>query len=318
MALEIGPTQTALGSGASSKTSKTSATQNTQALAKGTLSTTVETKSEGATRNTISPVQAEERQATAILFSASTSLSNKQSATENLLSTVEDLKARAEQIESETNPTRRQELIDEAEAVRAQAEADFAAAVEENPGLADNETITAVITPGENPESGQTTFTTSVPGASSPAQVGLSDVDLSDGAAAQESLAEIESTLRRELSSFSSARSNISAAVRDRGQAIAAESEAAGRVDADQRSEELAQEVAASASGITEASLVEQLDVQSLIIEEEVSRASEARAAERATAREPIAEDDSNNQATTIGQESNEDAATKGARLVQS
>ncbi len=313
MTLEIGPNQTAL----SSSANQTSPTSNAQALEKGTLRITVESAGgEPATTNTVSPVQAEERQTTGILFNASSSLSEKENASQSLLNTIEDLQSRSEEIESETNPTRRQALIDESEAIRAQAEADFAAAAEENPGITENETVTAVITPGESPESGQTTFTAVVPGTSTPEEAGLSGVDFSDASAAQDSLAAAEATVRQNLSSFESAKTGISSAVRDRGQAIAAESTADSRVDADARSDELAREVAASASSITEASAVEQLDVQSLIIEEEVVEEEiEEVVVEQEDAAEIDSQDDSKNQ--TSVDSTNKDTATQGNKLVQ-
>ena len=319
MALEIGPNQTALAA-QSTSTDRSSATSSSpQALNQATLRTTVEPGGEEATRSTVSPVQAEERQTTGILFNASSSLDQRQDAAENLLGVVEQLRDNAEEIEREVDPNRRQALIDESEALVQQAQADFEAAVEENPSLAENETITAVITPGEDPSSGQTTFTTSLPRGTSPEDLGLPSVNFEDAEAAQETLDDVAGQLRGQVASIESTRSDVATAVRDRGRAIASEEQNERAVDPDSRSEELAQEVAQSASRITEASPVEQLEVQSLLAEEEASVAAEQASIEERDTQEveSSSDDQSSSQSIEGLNNQNEDPATAGNRLVQ-
>ncbi|MCB0325482.1 MAG: hypothetical protein KDD69_17995 [Bdellovibrionales bacterium] len=314
MALSIGPNQTSLASqptGSSQKTS--SVTSGPQALSQGTLRTTVEPSGDSeAASSAVSPVQAEERRATGILFDASRSVSDKQSATAALLDTVGKLQENAEEIERETNPTRRQELVEESEALAQEAQQQFEAAVEENPSIAQNETITAVIQPGADPTSGVTTFTTSVSAASSPEQLGLTTIDYSDAEGSQAALGDVASTLRTSLTAFQSVSTDLSSAVRARGQAIAAEESAAVSVDIDQRADELARQVADSASGLTEASGVEQIDVQRLLAAEE---ASAQRSAERSAEsnQPPPSEEQSDRQGLIAG----EDPVSAGNRLVQ-
>ncbi len=149
------------------------------------------------------------------LLSASLSVTRKQNAAENLMATADTLLKKAQEIKNEPSFLRQAELQTEAEDLVGETSANYAAAAQNEPSIAEDETVSTVMKTGADINDPQKTHTTAISAVPSPAALGITSLSFEksaiDGTIA--SLSNIRASLAVSRAAYASAETDIAGAV---------------------------------------------------------------------------------------------------------
>lgn len=146
------------------------------------------------------------------LFSSASTLSVRQSLTDNIVEGLNKLKDINEVIENEVDPTKKDALIQDANNILDGLQAQYDAAVADDPNLASNVNITSLVRPGEDIRNGTKFTEVSISAVLSPSDSGLSGIDFSDTEDASDKLDLSISNYSLKQKSYEATASEISGA----------------------------------------------------------------------------------------------------------
>lgn len=202
------------------------------------------------------------------LFSAASSLTSRNILNESLTQGVNQLRDLAYKIKDEVDPTKKEDLINEANTLVSSLQAQYDEAVEDDPNLATTVSITSLVKPGADFRDGSKVTQTLLEKITSPDDSGLASIDFSD---IDEAISKIEQSLSNytvKQKSLDVTASEIAGATKKALIALDAESQVSD-ISEEEKSKELANEISKSTENLLSQTKINENTVQELLKEDD-------------------------------------------------
>jgi len=200
-----------------------------------------------------------------LLLTSATQLTVRSSLNQSFSDGVSKLKTLAKSIKTEVDPTRKEDLIAEANSVLTSLQSQYDSAVADDPNLSKDINITALVKPGDQTTDSSKYKKVSISGATSPNASGLSGIDFSDPDTAIEKIDISLATYSQKQNSYNATSTEIAGATSKALSQLSAGDDVKKIDDAEKKAQDLANQITDSSEKLLSQNKIDNTAVKDLL-----------------------------------------------------